>query len=481
LYDASLPRTATRKVKREEVRAILRRMIAASARAEGQASDAGPVRQAIAGVRGVAIESVAGDATLQGDLGFDSLMLTELLEALEARSGSAIDPAELQACRTVAEVEALVGTLATRPAKLAESRTKKIEDTDSTQIVVPPQVQEAGKQLIGKLQDAFYSQMMKSRVYGRAYIPHNRATIVVANHASHLDMGFVRHALGKYGEDIVSLAAQDYFFESGIKRAFFENLTNLKAIDRGGSLRATLRQAGEVIASGKTVLIFPEGTRSATGEVGEFKPLIGHLALTRGVDVLPIFLGGTHASMPKGALLPTRREIVARIGPPLTIADLRRLTEGMAFADAAREVARLARGAVTALRDGDVVDLRRAKKDAPVLTERQHPLVALFAELESKFRPGAAERPVSYYFTLGNDEMAKWTVRVDPSSCDVKLGKPEGGVADCVLKTSAEIFTKIVRQAYVPGPADFMSGAVKSNDVGLLLTFQKVFQLGQVS
>ncbi len=88
-------------------------------------------------------------------------------------------------------------------------------------------------------------------------------------------MGLVRHALGTYGEEMVSLAAQDYFFESGIKRAFFENLTNLKAIDRKASLRQAIRQASEVIEGGKTVLVFPEGTRTAGGDVQEFKPLVG--------------------------------------------------------------------------------------------------------------------------------------------------------------------------------------------------------------
>ena len=82
--------------------------------------------------------------------------------------------------------------------------------------------------------------------------------------------------------------------------------------------------------------------------------------------------------------------------------------------------------------------------------------------------------------SLGNDDLAKWTVRVDPKACDVRPGKPDGQ-ADCVLKTSPEIFTKIVREAYVPSPADFVSGLVKSNDVSLLLTFQKVFQLDQPS
>jgi long-chain acyl-CoA synthetase len=110
-------------------------------------------------------------------------------------------------------------------------------------------------------------------------------------------------------------------------------------------------------------------------------------------------------------------------------------------------------------------------EDAP------HPLVKLFAELEEKFDPSAVEKPVSYYFTLGNDELAKWTVKCNGERCEVKLGKPEGGQADCVLKTSSEIFTKIVRESYVPGPSDFLSGAIKSNDVSLLLTFQKIFQL----
>src|SRR5262249_46094029 len=158
-------------------------------------------------------------------------------------------------------------------------------------LVLPAPMQERGKRLIGKFQDIFYGDLMKSNVVGQAFIPYNRNTIVIANHVSHLDMGFVRHALGKYGEDIVTLAAQDYFFEKNtLQRAFFENLTNLKAVDRKGGLRASERQAGEILTRGKTMLIFPEGTRSMDGDLHEFKPLLGHLALTYSVDILPIYL-----------------------------------------------------------------------------------------------------------------------------------------------------------------------------------------------
>jgi len=411
-------------------------------------------------------------------------MLTELLEALETRGG-AIDPGALQACRTVEDVEHLASDRGASRARAAgargASRTSRIEGRDkdgrdAPPIVLPAPVQEAAKTVLGKFQHAFYDQVMRPNVSGRAFIPHNRNCIVVANHASHLDMGLVKYALGSYGEGIISLAAQDYFFEKGYKRAFFENLTNLKSFDRKNGLRASLRQAAEVLERGHTVLLFPEGTRSTTGEIDEFKPLVGYLALTHGIDILPMYLGGTGASMPKGAMVPTKREVSARIGPPLTVAEMRRITAGMSAQDAAREVARVAHRAVSALRDGEVVDLARSTKQE-LTTEREHPLVTVFAELEEKFRPDQVDRPVSFYFTLGGDPFAKWTVRIDSSGCEIKLGKPDGWSADCVLKTSAEIFTKIVREAYVPSPAEFLSGAVKSNDVTLLHTFQKAFQL----
>jgi long-chain acyl-CoA synthetase len=478
LYEAALPRTATRKVKRDSVRAILERMSAATAHRDNGVHGPGafgPVRAAIATIGRKRVDEVTAHATLQGDLGFDSLMLTELLEALEARYG-AVDPQRLQACVSVEDVERLVDGETAQPSKSAAPAA-----APGPSIVLPEPAREAGKAIVGKIADLFYGEVMKPRVYGRAHIPHNRNVIVVANHASHLDMGFVRFALGTYGQGMVSLAAQDYFFESGVKRAFFENLTNLKPFDRRASLRQSIRQASEVIEQGRTVLIFPEGTRSATGELQEFKPLVGHLALVHGVDILPVHLEGTHSAMPKGSRLPVKREIVARIGPPLGAADLRRLTRELAPPAAAREVARLAHAAVAALRDGKVLDLSRVAAPEAVAAEREHPLVRLFAELEAKFRVGEVERPVSYYVTLGNDELAKWTVRVDARACDVRPGKPEGGQADCVLKTSPEIFAKIVRESYVPSPADFLSGAFKSNDVSLLMTFQRVFRLDALS
>ncbi len=474
LWDADLPRTATRKVKRSEVKAVLAKLASATEipAADGSGIETSPVRHAVAAIANRKAAEITGATRFKADLGFDSLMAMELAAALEAQLGRSLDGARLAQCETVAEVEALVG------ARTIESASTAVEKKEDEPIILPAIVADTAKRIMSRFQMGFYDKVMEPKVTGRAYIPHNRNTIVASNHSSHLDMGFVKYALGEYGEGLVSLAAQDYFFEGGrLRRAYFENLTNLAAFDRKGGLRQAIRQAGEVIDQGKTVLIFPEGTRSTTGAIQEFKAVIGHLALAHDVDILPVYLGGTRQALPKGRSIPVRRDIVARIGPPLEVSELRRLTAGMKSAQASRKIAELTQLAVTMLRDGGALDLRRMKSlDAPAPV-KEHPLVGLFRDLELRFVAGSAPKPITFYFTLGAETEAKWTLRIGPDGAAARIGKPEGSQADCVLKTSPEIFIKIVREAYTPSPMEFMTGAIKSNDISLLQTFQKAFDL----
>ncbi|HRI66565.1 MAG TPA: AMP-binding protein [Polyangium sp.] len=477
LWDHDLPRTATRKVKRSEVKTVLGRLANASAGpAAGEAGSANAsVRHAIATIASKKASELSAGMNLRADLRFDSLMAMELAAALEAQIGRALDTDKLSRCDTVADVEALVVELGGQAAHEIEAATEKSEDEP---IKIPKPIADAVKGFMGKAQEGFYDRVMRPKVTGRAFIPYNRNTIVASNHASHLDMGFVKYALGDYGSDLVSLAAQDYFFESGKwRRAYFENLTNLAPFDRKGGLRQALRQAGDLLDKGSTILIFPEGTRSTDGQVHDFGAAIGHLALHHNVDILPIWLGGTYEALPKGSSVPKKREITARIGPPLEVAELRRLTAGMKTAVASRKVAELTRQAVTMLKEGKVLVIRDLNKIDDAMPKQEHPLVLLFRELESKFVPGRVTTPVTYYFTLGNENEAKWTLRVEANKCEARMGKPEGAQADCVLKTSPDIFLKICREAYTPSPMEFMSGQVKSNDISLLLTFQKVFDL----
>lgn len=478
VFDAPLPRTSTRKVKRGEVRRMIERALAATEAPQGAVTGsrdraANMVRSAVATIARRESAQITPEMTLRGELAFDSLMLLELLVALEAQVGHSLDAEKLSAATTVGEVEAVLRE--TREAsKLAD--TSSIEKEESQPLEIPPVLREAAMHWMGRAQMGFYDKVMRAKVTGRAFIPQNRSTIIAANHASHLDMGLVKYALGSYGEDIVSLAAQDYFFEGNrFRKAYFENFTNLVPMTRSGSVRQALRQAGELLERGKTVLLFPEGTRSPDGSIREFKASLGHLALHHDKDILPVWLGGTHSALPKGSTLPRQRSVEARIGLPLTVTELRRLTKGLSSSEASRVASKLAERAVTELSKGGVLDLTKLQPsdvvDAPAVVEDKS-LAPVFRELETRFVAGAVEKPVSFYFSLGDTE--RWSVRITQSSCEVIAGKVE---ADCVLKTSPAMFTRIVREKYTPSPAEFVAGAVKSNNIQLLFTFQKAFQL----
>ena len=328
---------------------------------------------------------------------------------------------------------------------------------------------------LGQRQMGFYRSVMQTEVTGRAFIPQNRNVLVAANHASHLDMGLVKYALGDYGQGMISLAAQDYFFEGGRwRKAYFENLTNLVPLSRSGSLRQSLRRAGALLDEGQVVLIFPEGTRTPDGGVKEFRPAVGHLALQHRIDVLPVWIGGTYAALPKGANFIRSRNLRVRIGPPLERGEFDRLTRDMGASEASRAVARLVRRAVVALSRGEVLDTRKLEPEDLVDTGDEESMADLFRELENRFVAGSVKDPISFYFALGKRE--RWTVQITSDACRVVPGKVADS-ADCVLKTSPAMFTRIVREAYTPTPGEFMSGTVKSNNIALLMTFQKVFQL----
>ncbi|MCC6214227.1 MAG: AMP-binding protein [Polyangiaceae bacterium] len=477
LVDAALPRTATRKVKRNEVRRLVERVGVLSERPPVAASGAldpaaQRVRSAVAVITRREPSTLRGEHSLRGDLGFDSLMLLELLVALEGQVGGTLDAERLTACLTIGDAEAL---LREQGAARLRAPTTVVEEAEETPLEIPPALRDAAMEWLGRAQMGFYGNVLHVKVSGRAFLPHNRNTLVAANHASHLDMGLVKYALGSYGSDIVALAAQDYFFEGNRwRKAYFENFTNVIAFSRQGSLRQSLRQASNLITEGKTVLIFPEGTRMDDGEVHEFKPAVGHLALSAGADVLPVWLGGTHLALPKGALVLRRRDVTARIGPPLLHADLVRLTRDLGRTEASRAVARLVRRAVVELSRGRVLDASRLEPGDLREDQRPETLDGVFRELQTRFVPGAIDRAVSFYFALGDRE--RWSVRVDATGCEVRAGKA-AATADCVLKTSPGMFTRIVREAYTPTPAEFVTGTVKTNDIGLLVTFQKVFNL----
>ena len=127
----------------------------------------------------------------------------------------------------------------------------------------------------------------------------------------------VKKALGKdVAEQTVAVAAADYWFDTKYKRAYMNNFTTLVPIERTGSLRQSLRHVTQILNEGYNALIFPEGGRQESGEIAEFKPIIGYLALNQKIGILPIYIWGTYEAFPKGTIIPQARAASERRSVP---------------------------------------------------------------------------------------------------------------------------------------------------------------------
>jgi long-chain acyl-CoA synthetase len=170
-------------------------------------------------------------------------------------------------------------------------------------------------------------------------------------------MGAIKVALGDAGRDLTSLAAADYFFRNKYRRAFFTHFTNLVPMERSGSIRKSMDTAEQVLRGGRSMVVFPEGTRSMSGEMASFLPSLGYLALRAGVGILPAHISGAYEALPKGAAVPRARELGVAFGPFLSQEWLAALTKGLSAQEAWRLVAAFTQRVVENLRDGAATPL----------------------------------------------------------------------------------------------------------------------------
>ena len=162
-------------------------------------------------------------------------------------------------------------------------------------------------------------------IVGRENLPTDRAFVLVANHASHLDTACILSALPlRKLHHVFPVAAQDYFFGNALRLMAAVVVSNALPFDRNGHIRASLRLCRELLAHpGNIMVIFPEGTRSLTGRIGDFKPGVGLLLAGTDVPVVPCYLSGAFEAWPKGQALPRPRPVRLVVGTPRTYARLR--------------------------------------------------------------------------------------------------------------------------------------------------------------
>lgn len=143
------------------------------------------------------------------------------------------------------------------------------------------------------------------RIVGRTELATlHGAFIVVANHSSHLDAPLVFTTLPRrLARYLAAGAAADYFFDVPWRRGLTALFFNAFPIRRGGMER-TASAASELLTRGVPLLVFPEGTRSRTGAIGQFKSGAAALAARASVPCVPVAIIGADLAHPRGSKWP---------------------------------------------------------------------------------------------------------------------------------------------------------------------------------
>lgn len=153
-------------------------------------------------------------------------------------------------------------------------------------------------------------------IEGRENLPSRGSYVLVANHSSHLDALCLMAALPflRLGSAHPAAAA-DYFFRRSAIAALSILLLNALPFVRGEGSRHSIEQCRRLLARRRRVLIlFPEGSRSATGWPRRFRTGIGRIVAGSEAAVVPCYLDGADRAWPKGRLLPRPHRVRLSIG-----------------------------------------------------------------------------------------------------------------------------------------------------------------------
>lgn len=175
-------------------------------------------------------------------------------------------------------------------------------------------------------------------VQGAEHIP-NRAAVYAANHSSNIEPPAVFFALRRlfphvrviYKAEMRKLPVLVWVFDAAgfvpIERANREQ--SFPAVDR----------AARALREGASFLIFPEGTRSRTGELLPFKKGGFIMAIHAHAPVVPVSVSGGRAAMRKGSPLIWPVTVTVRIGPPVETTGLTIDARDTLIADVRRRIA----------------------------------------------------------------------------------------------------------------------------------------------
>lgn len=337
IWQGELPKTLTRKVKKFEVRKKLAEKPAEKTEAMKPSENAldlsDPleklVAEKISAITGKPAAFINRTDSLIANLGVDSITFIEIVSTVEKHFDRIFDIPELASVETVDEL-----LLVLRPQINASKRTGPGRDVwfaDFSPVSFTQAVFRIPFIVLNTLVRLFLFATYRVRIHNAKALKTNGPLIITPNHVSHFDTVTLLSVIPWSRIAIThAVAAKDYFFKTSLLSLLSRISLNAIPFDRKRRVDQSMQRCSEALRSGHSLIIFPEGTRSATGKLQPFKPGVGHLAKQAlDVKVLPVFIDGTYKILPKGRTWPRfGGSIDVFFGDPVSFSDVDDSREG---------------------------------------------------------------------------------------------------------------------------------------------------------
>lgn len=258
-------------------------------------------------------QEIGPDDHLEFDLGMDSLDRVSLLAYLQQTFGVHVDEEALGQHETVRKLSDFMRAMKNKFeikaldwSAVVRERASTIHLPRSSRLHIPVNLS-----VKAVLKSAFHVCRA-----GAEELP-DGPCIFAPNHQSSLDAFLVSIFLNPPQVKRTFFYAKSKhirrWFMRGIARRF-----NVVVVDLETDVKGSIQALAEVLKQGKSVIIFPEGTRSVNGEIGSFKKTFAILSKELNVPVVPIAIDGAHRALPRGSRLPRlRQNISVQFLPPL--------------------------------------------------------------------------------------------------------------------------------------------------------------------
>ncbi|MGG5889088.1 AMP-binding protein [Falsiroseomonas sp. HC035] len=269
---------------------------------------------------------IGPDSDLQLDLGIDSIGWLDLSLDIADQAGVTLSDATIGEIRTVRDllVRVAEGGDAGADARLPLEEPERVLGEDGLRWLEP---RGTGQRIAGRVLAAanrlVFRRLFGLCVRGAEALPATGPFVLAPNHASYLDPFAIAAALDAARLERMYWAGWSRLIVTGPLRRGLARIAGILPVDDGRATAASIAFGSAALRRGHALAWFPEGIRSADGQLQPFKAGIGVLLARRNdVPVVPVVLRGTFEAWPRSRRLPRFRRLSVEFLAPCTPAEL---------------------------------------------------------------------------------------------------------------------------------------------------------------